>query len=150
MDIQEYGVDTGGLVIAAIPASMVPMLWEKLVKHIEVPVSMSHNESTVEFIYEQLVTGQMLAVTVSDGTDIEAVNILEVREFCTGLRTLYIPFVAGHRMDEWMDRFLDIAKAIAKDLNCTELRGIAVRKGWLRKLKDYGWEDISTIIKCEV
>lgn len=53
-------------------------------------------------------------------------------------------------MNEWMDRFLDIVKAIAKDFNCTELRGIAARKGWMRKLKPLGWSEVSTIIKCDV
>lgn len=63
---------------------------------------------------------------------------------------LYIPITAGSDLDEWMDEFLEIAAAVARDYECVELRGLAARQGWLKKLKPYGWEEVFTTIRYRI
>lgn len=150
MDLQINRLDTDRVIISAVPPSLVPLIWDKVLPHIEKPIKLSHGEVTVESIKKRLEIGQAMLITVSRGTTIIAVNTVEVREYESGVRTLAIPLIGGSEMNEWMDRFLDIVKAIAKDLNCTELRGIAARKGWMRVLRSKGWEELSTVIKCNV
>lgn len=150
MDLQVNRMDSDNLVIAAIPQTMIDLIWDRVAPQLERPIALSHGEVTLESIKRRLITGDVLLITVSRGTEIIAVNTVEVRESESGLRALYIPLIGGSEMEDWMDRFLDIVKAIAKDFNCTELRGIAARKGWMRKLKPLGWSEVSTIIKCDV
>jgi hypothetical protein len=41
-------------------------------------------------------------------------------------------------------------KHLAKYLNCTELRGLAARDGWLKLLKSRGWNDNHTVITYQL
>ena len=136
--------------IVAIPANMIEMLWDKVETHIQSVVNVSHGELTCESSKERAMSGDVLLVAICDGTDIIAVNILEVRVFDSGKKALCIPIVGGSRMSEWKYDFLKYAHQIARDFDCEELRGFAVRKGWLRELKDDGWEEVYTTVSCKV
>ena len=138
------------LKIAVVPAVMVEVIWPLVLPLIQLVVEKAPDEVDVDIMKQALIDGQEWMVTISDGPEIVAVNILKIHVFDTGVRTLYIPIIGGSRMDEWMKPFLDMAHAAARDMNCTELRGIACRKGWLRKLKDYDWYRVHEIVGCEV
>lgn len=150
MALQDNGLDTASLIIAAVPLTMIDLIWDRVEPILALPVAKAHWELTLEAIKDKLKRGEALLMTVSRGSHIIAAATIEVRTFDTGNKALYIPLVGGTEMDSWMHRFLDICKAIAKDFGCEELRGIAVRKGWLRKLCDLGWEEVSVTIKCKV
>lgn len=150
LDLELAVVKDDSLVIAAVPITMLPLIWDRVVPLIDKPIALSHGEVTIDSIKARLYAGEALLLTVSRGSEIIAVNTVEIRTAESGLRTLYIPLIGGHEMESWMYRFLEVAKAIAKDFNCTELRGIAARKGWMRKLAPLGWSEVATIIKCDV
>lgn len=153
MALQEHWLDTNcitGYTISAIPVTLIDVLWDKVKPLLMMPVNLSHGEIDIANVYERLKNGDALLLTVSKGREIIAVVTLEVREFESGLRTLHMPLVGGTDMKNWMERCIEISKAIAKDFNCTELRGTAVRKGWLRVLRDKGWEEVATIVKCPI
>ncbi len=138
------------LIIAPVPITMVDLIWEKCTSCLELVIAKSPNEISLETIKASLLKGDAMMVTISDGDDIIAVNIVETYTFATGYKILIIPITGGTRMSEWQERFLNLMHIIAKDLDCKELRGLAVRKGWLRYLKKYGWEPVSTIVSCPV
>ena len=150
MGVQVNGLDTDNLIISAVPSNMVDLIWDKVIPHIEKPIALSHGEVTLSSIKQRLLLGEAMLVIVCRKSDIIAVNTVEVQVAESGLRTLAIPLTGGSEMEKWMDRFLEIVKAIAKDLGCSELRGIAARKGWMRLLAPKGWEEVSTIIRCDV
>ena len=134
-------------IIAAIPATMIDLIWPKVLPWLEKPIDLSHDEVCISSLKDELKSGKQLLCTVSRDTDVIGVFTLDVRVFDSGLRAMYIPLVGGTEIDKWMERGFKIIEAIAKDYNCTELRGISVRKGWLRKLKDKGWEEVSTTVR---
>ncbi len=138
------------LIIAAVPSNMINIIWDKVEPLLEMVVRKSPEDIVAEVTKEELLKGALLLVTISRGTDIIAVNVLDVRTLDSGIKVLYIPITAGSEMDLWIDRFLEIATAIAKDYNCVELRGLAVRNGWLRKLKPHGWEELFTTIRYKI
>jgi len=142
--------ETTGYVIAAIPITLIEPLWHKFEPLVQLVVEVAHGEITTAGVKRRALIGETLIVAVCKGTEIIAVNILDIMEFDSGLRALYIPVVGGTEMDMWLDQFFLVAKAIARDFNCTELRGLASRKGWMRRLKNMGWTDITTVIKCDV
>ena len=137
-------------IIAAVPATMIELVWDKVTPHIDRVIEVAHGELTRESLFKRLISGNTLLITISLGADIVACNTLEVRTFDSGTKALFIPVVGGYDLDEWMPEFLVIAKAIAKDYECTELRGLAVRPGWTKKLKPHGWENVHMVIKCDL
>lgn len=138
------------MIIAPVPITMLDHIWSKAVPHLQKVVDKSPTELSLETIKKALLSGNQMLITISDGDDVIAVNVLEKVTFATGLSVLNIPITGGARMEEWMERFLNLAHLIAQDLDCTELRGMAVRPGWLKKLKAYDWEPVFTVIRCPV
>ena len=138
------------MIISPVPVTLLDHIWPKAVPHLEKVIAKSPNEITLETIKAAIMRGDQMLVTISDGEEVIAVNVLEVVVYATGLRVMCIPITGGTRMAEWLERFLNLGHIIAKDYDCTELRGMAVRPGWLKKLKSYGWEPIFTMISCPV
>lgn len=136
--------------LAAVPANLVPILWPVLEPILERVIATSNGELTSAGIKRRAMAGETLIIAVCKNDAVVAVNVLDVVEFDSGLRAMYIPITGGDFMEEWLDDSLEVAKAVAKDLRCTELRGLASRDGWLRRLKQNGWTTVSTIIKCDV
>ena len=137
-------------IVSAIPKTMIDVIWGKVHPHIIRPIELSHGEVTEEEVRKSLSSGKTMLIVISEGEDIIAVNTLDVRIFDSGKRVLYIPLTGGDKLDLWMPKFLDVAKAIARDYRCEELRGLAVRKGWMKKLAPMGWEEVHTVISCNV
>lgn len=138
------------LKLSCVPAPMIELIWDKVEPLIDMVKEKSPDDVSIEAVKEQLMLGNVLLVTISRGADVIAVNVLEVRDLDTGLKAMYIPITAGTEMENWMEPFLELATNIGKDFNCIELRGIAVRKGWLRKLEPYGWEELFTTIRVKI
>jgi len=140
----------GELVISAVPVNLVEHMFPKAMPHLERVIAKAPNDISLETIKAQLLKGNTMLVTISDGADVVAVNVLEKATYDTGHKVLYIPITGGDRMDEWLDRFMDLAHAIARDLGCAELRGMACRKGWLKALEKHDWYHVHEVIGCKV
>jgi hypothetical protein len=136
--------------LAAVPANMIDIIWDKVEPVLDRVVKVSNRELTLDGIKGRCINGKNLLVTVCAGKEIIAVVVLDVVEFESGLRALYIPVVGGENMNEWLADSFEVAKAIAKDFNCTEVRGLSVRKGWMRVLTKMNWQVITTVISCPV
>jgi len=136
--------------IAAVPIQMVELIWDKCVPHLVRVIDKAPNDINLESIKKNLLSGQTLMVTICDSGDVIAVNIMETCTYETGHKVMFIPIVGGDRLEEWMKDFLDIAHQIAREYGCQELRGMAVRKGWEKVLKSYGWHSVHTILGCDV
>jgi hypothetical protein len=136
--------------LAAVPANLVRPMWPILEPILTRVIEVSNGELTAEGILRRAVKGETLVIAICKNGVVVAVNVCDVVQFDSGLRAMYIPITGGDFMEEWLDDSLEVAKALAKDLNCRELRGLASRNGWLRRLKQNGWEPITTIIKCNV
>lgn len=138
------------LIIAMVPPTMVEFIWPKCLPLLELVAEKAPNDISIDSIHENLLAGEILLAAILDGDEVVAVNTMEVQTMDSGNKILYIPITGGSRMDEWLERFLEIAHGIAKVHNCIELRGLAVRKGWLKKLSSHGWEEHFVTIKCKV
>lgn len=137
-------------IISPVPLPLVEVLWPMCVKHVQRVVARVPDEITVESVKKKILSGDSMLITVSKGSEIVAINTLEVHTFDTGHKVMFIHLVGGDDWDDWGSRFLALAKVIAKDYGCTELRGMSVRPGWVRKLSKQGWETLHTNIKCKI
>lgn len=121
--------------------------WEELLPSIERVVKVSNDEFTAESIKARAVGGNSLMIVVFEGLEIIAVTTAEIVTYDSGLKSLLIPIFAGDGMMDWGKELLELYASIALQLGCNELRGLAVRGGWMRVLKDYGWKESYTVIK---
>lgn len=137
-------------IIAAIPITLVEVLWDDVVPHLERVVDVSHGEITCDSVKKSILSGKVLLIAICKGNQIIAVNTIEVRTFDSGVKALFIPVTGGDELEGWMDQFLDVAEQIGKEQGCSEIRGIAARKGWLRKLKNQGWGEINISIGKQI
>jgi len=138
------------LSISAIPANLINQVWGQVKPLLERVTEKAPDDVSVYAVRERLYAGSTVLVTISEGDTIVAINTLTVETLDSGMKVLFIPITAGDRMDEWLERFLDVARDIARDHGCEELRGLSVRKGWMRVLKEHGWAESHVIIKCKV
>jgi hypothetical protein len=138
------------LTIAAIPPAMIDVVWNQLAPLLEKPIDLCKDETSLDYIYGFLKAGLLMALVVCENDKIIAVNVLRVDTFDNGNKLLFIVLVGGERIDEWGYQVLDAEKEIAKSLGCVELRGCAVRNGWLRKLNKTAWQEVHTVIKLKL
>lgn len=136
--------------IAAIPIPLVDVLWETIEPILQRVVDVAHDEINCESIRQRVLRGDVLLLVICKGEEIIAVNTAEVRIFDTGKRALYIPIVGGDELDGWMHQFLEVAKSIAIEYKCEELRGLAARRGWLKKLAPLGWKEAHTVVSFDI
>ena len=130
--------------------NMIDLIWDQVEPLIQLVKEKAPDDIDINTIYNDLKNCEKLLVIVSRGSKIIAVNVLEIRTLDTGIKFLSIPIIGGSELDDWAEDFMKIAIAVAKDFGCTELRGFAVRKGWLTKLKPFGWEEMFTTLRCKI
>jgi hypothetical protein len=136
--------------IVALPTSLVPVLWDKMIPHLQKAIEISNGELTEEGVKGALVSGNQMALLICREESVVAVHTLEIKELSEGLRVLHINAIGGDEMDSWFEQYVLVMRAIAKDLNCTEVRGCAVRDGWLKYLKSTGFEKISSTVRLKL
>jgi hypothetical protein len=124
--------------------------WDELLPHIERLVGMSNGEFTNDSIRDRAVSGNSVLVAVSKDDKIIAVTTAEVVSYDSGLRSLLIPIVCGDEFMSWAPEWFEKMKELAVKFNCTELRGMAARDGWIRLLKPYGWHENHVVITCQL
>lgn len=141
------------IIVTAVPATMVDLIWDKVAPHLRKAIAKAPNDLSLANFKAKLMEGSTVAIIASEDQDVLGINIVEVVEYSTGHKVLYISVTAGERMSEWMDKALGLAHAIARDFKCVELRGSACRKGWMKMLDgcdDQDWYNIHEVIGCKV
>jgi hypothetical protein len=138
------------ITIAAVPANVIDLVWSRVEPLIRSVEALAPIDISTARVRDELRLGNKLLVTIARGEEIIAINVLDVRTLDSGAKVLYIPITAGTDIDSWLAEFLEVAEKIAIDYNCLELRGLAVRKGWLPKLKQYGWEEAFVTIRRKI
>ena len=138
------------LKIAAVPIELLDHIFPKCIVHLEKVIKKAPDDLCIEGIKKDLYNGDSLLVIVSDMSEVVAVNVCTATTYDTGHKVMFIPITGGERMEEWLDDFMNIAQALAKDFQCHEIRGMACRKGWLKVLEKHNWYPIHTVIGCKV
>jgi hypothetical protein len=140
------------ITFSIVPPALIPVIWEKIQPYLKPVADVSSGDLTEESIFKDMRNGENVVVVIIDDYRIIGVNTLQVHTFNSGLKCLYIPIIGGERIDEWGEEFFCMCKEIAKQNGCTELRGMAARGGWLRKLKqhDLHWQSCYEVIKYDL
>lgn len=140
----------GKYAISVVHATMIPVIWDEVLPIIMRVVEKAPDDIDPPTVLKELMANNQALMTISDGSTIVGAVTIVYRVLDSGVKTLYLPIVAGDDLDGWMDDGFNIIIAIAKNLGCTELRGLSARKGWMRKLQQYGWEECFTTVRCAI
>ena len=136
--------------MACVPANMIDFVWDQVEPLIEEVAKRAPDDIITSVAKAELILGNKLLLIIARGKKIIAAHVLDVRVLDSQVRVLYISISSGKEMDSWLDQFHKTCEAIAKDYSCTELRGLACRKGWMSKLQPYGWEEMFTTIRYKI
>jgi hypothetical protein len=137
------------VVIGAVPANMIELIWPKVEMLIERPILHSNGELCIHEIKKMLIASTMLLLTVQKDEDVLAAIAIERYTFPTGKRVLNITTAGGSELDLWMERILDTCESLAKEHDCEEVY-IVGRHGWGRMLKKNGYDVIHTTLSKRV
>jgi len=111
---------------------------------------LSNGESTEASLKQRVKLKDVAVVLAMFAGEPKLAFTLEVVEYDSGLRALFLPFISGDGIAELLADCFEELKQIARQSDCTEIRGMSVRHGWMRILKPMGWEPVHEIIKCNV
>lgn len=128
------------IVQTVVPAVLVTFIWPHIEAYISDVVDVSSGELSMDGVKNNMLKGGCTTVLIVDDDSIIGVCTLEEHIFDSGLKALYIPIIGGERIDEWGVSFFESCIDVGKNLGCTELRGLAARTGWMRKLKKYNYD----------
>jgi len=126
-------------------------LWDSTIWPLLAPaVMLSNGESTEASLKQRVKLKDVAVVLAMFAGEPKLAFTLEVVEYDSGLRALFLPFISGDGIAELLADCFEELKQIARQSDCTEIRGMSVRHGWMRILKPMGWEPVHEIIKCNV
>lgn len=136
--------------LTLVPTTLMPFFIDRVIGILVPAIELSDGEVTEESTKSRLLVGSLLLVLATDGNNIEMAITVDIIEYESGKRELSLPLIAGNRLDDLSDSFMPFMVTIAKNYNCSSIQGYAARKGWVGKLKNYGWKPVREIIKYRI
>ena len=137
------------IIVSAITPKMIPVVWHMVSPMIEMAIEHSNGELDLDHMYKRLLDSEMVLLTISEGDRIVASLTVEKRDFPSGKRIMNITTAGGADLHLWMADLDGIMDQLAIEHGCSEIY-IVGRPGWLRLLKDIGYERIHTVVSKKV
>ena len=126
--------------VVLCPTDQVENYWPKVQLLLQPAVDRSGGRASADQTYRLAMNGKVQIWLMYDENtkEIVAAGASELRTY-PGRKILNVLLVAGHRMSEWLDKFIDKLKrfAIHNEAKALELYG---RTGWIRKLESKGFK----------
>jgi hypothetical protein len=128
----------------------IPVLWPKLEGFINDAVQRGDGTISAQGILHSLAEKHMQMWLVVDNVeeDIVGVVVTQVTVHMDGHKELCIVAAGGRDVDAWF-KYLDILDTFAHASGATVIR-VTGRRGWLRKLKPFGFEERAVVLTKQV
>ncbi|HHA19841.1 MAG TPA: hypothetical protein ENK70_09060 [Methylophaga sp.] len=138
--------------LTAVPVTLVPFLWEEVTPILQRVVDISDGDISNSTVKRRILTGTSLLITVTEKESGKMVAIFttEIRTMDTGKRVLYAPIIAGDEMKGWLEDMCQFLHKMAIREQCSQVRGISARKGWIRALKKHGLIEGTTTVSYKL
>ena len=124
--------------IAAIPRQDISGLWPVIEPYIDRALKFTFGEYKSNDVKDKAMDGHVIFFVVSKDGLIQSVISAEMVE-TPHKKYMNIVTTAGINFDEWIDDTVDTIIAVAKEQGAEDITMIG-RKGWLRKMKKYGFK----------
>ena len=121
-----------------VPQDYILREWPRVHPMLKKATDITNGRADVWEIFDALISGEaQLWIVFDDKTPIAAITT-KVKQY-NGFKALFIDFVGGSKMNEWLKDVLVILKRFAKDNECDQLEGYG-RIGWKKVLSKFGWK----------
>ena len=140
-----------GFEISLMPSENITLVWEQCEKLLQKSCKRSNGRSTPKDVFYDCLNKKATLWIIFDKADLDIVGcaITQISQYPTGKKMLNIDHVTGKKMDEWIDRGLEVIYSWAKTNNCQGIEGVG-REGfwnWIKKRED--WKKTSVFFEYE-
>ena len=137
------------LYISGIPSDRINEVWEDCEPYIEMGNGKSRDEMSVEDIYKRLSEARMQLWLVFD-EDREIISVLTTEIIDYPRKTVCrIVTLGGKDLDIWVQDWLETIEAWALENDCVAMETVC-RKGFIKKLERFGYENAYTVLVKEL
>ena len=135
--------------ISGIPSDRINEVWEKCEPYIEMGNGKRRDEMSVMDIYKRLSEARMqLWLIFDDDKEIISVLTTEIIEY-PRKTTCRIVTLGGQDLDLWVEELLETLEEWALENNCVAMETVC-RKGFIKKLERFGYENAYTVLVKEL
>ena len=137
------------LYISGIPSDRINEVWEDCEPYIEMGNGKSRDEMSVEDIYKRLSEARMqLWLIFDDNREIISVLTTEIIDY-PRKTVCRIVTLGGKDLDIWVQDWLETIEAWALENDCVAMETVC-RKGFIKKLERFGYENAYTVLVKEL
>ena len=126
--------------VSGIGPDSIDFMWEKVNRRIEHALGNDLTSCKIEEVYEDLLTGLRQLWVVHRGGDIAAVIVTQLLQSSEG-SYLHVLALQGENMEKWLPLIDRALRLFAAAHACAFLE-ITGRRGWVKTLKPYAWQEI--------
>lgn len=137
------------LYISGIPSERLNEVWEDCEPYIAMGNGKSRDEMSVEDIYKRLSEARMqLWLVFNEDKDIISVLTTEIIDY-PRKTVCRIVTLGGKDLDIWVEDWLETIEAWALENDCVAMETVC-RKGFIKKLEKFGYENAYTVLVKEL
>jgi len=137
------------LYISGIPSERLNEVWEDCEPYIAMGNGKSRDEMSVTDIYERLSEARMQLWLVFN-EDKEIISVLTTEIIDYPRKTVCrIVTLGGKDLDIWVEDWLETIEAWALENDCVAMETVC-RKGFIKKLERFGYENAYTVLVKEL
>ena len=137
------------LYISGIPSDRINEVWEDCEPYIEMGNGKSRDEMSVEDIYKRLSEARMqLWLVFNENREIISVLTTEIIDY-PRKTVCRIVTLGGKDLDIWVQDWLETIEAWALENDCVAMETVC-RKGFIKKLEKFGYENAYTVLVKEL
>ena len=131
--------------IIAIPPEDIPRVWNQVGPMLQLALDESNGIYDLSDVKEILESGHDILLTAVKDKEIQAAFTLTTLEY-PRKKVLSIFLVGGTGMEDWEEEVMDTIYTLAKSQGADSIYSNG-RDGWTRKMKEYGYRKIHTVLE---
>ena len=138
--------ESGEYEISIVPKDQVILIWNVVEKFIQKSSNRSNGRIRPQDVLNDLLNnGSQLWIIFDTGSfDIIGVQITLFNYYPTGKKMLNLEHTSGKKMQEWIEKGLEVVTKYAKDTGCHGLEGMGRHGQWNWVKNKKGWKKPAT------
>jgi hypothetical protein len=134
--------------VSLIPIDHVHRVWSQVGPILKRAIETSNGRYTDHDVFNLCMQGRQQLWVMFEDDVIHAAATTSVTDY-PQRRALTGVFVAGNRMKEWNEPFVDMLERFAKDVGC-DLVEMTGRIGWTKFMKKFGWQQSAVVLEKDL
>lgn len=128
--------------VVAIRNDQLDQCWSSVSPLLEKALQKGYGEMDTDDIHTMLEEQSAVLILAVVGDNISAA-IVATLVAKPAIRELVILTAGGEELDEWLDEVMESFDILAKEMQA-DIIAVHGRRGWVSKLKQYGYEEVHT------